>query len=194
MTVLDKLRNRIIRKCRGIKDNLWFEHFGKRSKIVKPMRIRGKSRISIGDYVSIMNGVRIETIHMWRGKMLNGRLSIGDNTSFEQHCHIISANSVKIGSECVFSAFVYIADCSHGYNPRDNIMESALDIKPVSIGDHCFVGIGSCIMPGVNLGNNVVIGANSVVTQDIPENCMAVGSPAKIIKKWDFERNQWISI
>lgn len=194
MTVLDKIRNRIIRKCRGIKDNLKYEHFGKRSKIVKPMRIRGKSRISIGDYVFIMNGVRIETIRMWRGIILNGRLSIGDCTSFQQHCHIISANSVKIGRGCVFSAFVYISDCSHSYAPLDNIMESALDIKPVSIGNHCFVGIGSCILPGVSLGNNVVIGANSVVTHDIPENCMAVGAPAKVIKKWDFECNQWVSI
>nr|WP_300840660.1 acyltransferase [uncultured Acetatifactor sp.] len=194
MTILNKIRNRITTKCRGVKDNLRYEHFGRRSRIIKPMRIRGKRRISIGNYVSIMNGARIEAIHMWRGRTLNGRLSIGDGTSFQQCCHIIAANSIKIGSECVFSAFVYIADCAHSYDPFDNIMDSPLDIKSVSIGNHCFVGIGSCIMPGVNLGDNVVIGANSVVTQDIPENCMAVGSPAQIIKKWDFERNEWRSI
>lgn len=175
-------------------DNFFYGGFGRNSKVIQPLRIKGKRRIFIGDEVTILNNVRMETIRTWGEHLLNGRLHIGNNTTFEQCCHIIAANEVKIGDNCVFSAFVYISDCSHGYNPDESIMNSDLQIKKVSIGNHCFVGIGSCIMPGVTLGDNVVIGANSVVVNNIPSNFMAVGSPAKVIKKYSFELCDWINV
>ncbi len=92
----------------------------------------------------------------------------------------------------MFSAYVYISDCSHQYGPNMDIMDSPLEFKPVEIGDHCFVGIGSCIMPGVHMGNYVVVGANSVVTKDVPDYCMVAGSPARVIKKWDNGKYEWV--
>lgn len=188
------LKRKAINRINYWSDNRSFGSFGKNSKIVKPMRIEGKRRIYIGKNVHILNSARIETIQKWGDSILNGKLYIGDDTSFEQCCHIISAKNVVIGKDCVFSSFVYISDCSHTYIVNKKIMGSDLDIKPVCIGNHCFVGIGSCIMPGVTIGNNVVIGANSVVTSDIPDNSMAVGSPARIIKKYNFITNCWDSI
>ena len=172
-------------------DDCAYQSFGKHSRIIKPMRIYGKRRIVIGDHVTILNQARIETIRCWGDRELNGRLTIGDNTSIEQCCHIIAAGDVSIARDCVLSAFVYISDCSHGYGPEQKIMNTDLDVKPVSIGDHCFIGIGSCILPGSHIGNNAVIGANSVVTGDIPENCMAAGSPARIIKRFNKETHEW---
>ena len=188
------LAKKIKNRMRQFMDNLSYGSFGRDSRIIKPMRILGKRRIYIGNGVTILNLARIETLYAWGDVELKGKLTIGDNTSFEQCCHVIAAKNITIGKGCVFSAFVYISDCSHGYNPNEGIMESDLNIKPVRIGDHCFVGIGSSILPGVTIGNNVVIGANSVVTKDIPDNSMAVGCPARMIKKYDNEKQEWVSL
>lgn len=189
-----KVINGIEQRVLGIFDNLSFGYFGKNSKLVKPMRIRGKKRMFIGNNVIILNNGRLETIRSWGPQLLNGRLTIGNNTSFQQCCHIIAAGNVEIGDNCVFSAFVYISDCSHGYAPDEGIMESMLDIAPVKIGNHCFVGIGSCIMPGVVLGDYVVVGANTVVTKNVPPYCMIAGSPAKVIKRWDCTNKVWLNV
>lgn len=178
-------------KIETILDDTGYGSIGKKSTIIKPMRIIGKKRIYIGDNVTILNSARIETVRKWGDKELNGKLTIGDGTSIEQCCHLIAAKAVEIGKDCVLSAFVYISDCSHGYSPQTAIMQSELDIKPVKIGNHCFIGIGSCIMPGVELGDNVVIGANSVVTKSIPDNSMAAGTPAKVIKKYNPTNDSW---
>ena len=63
-------------------------------------------------------------------------------------------------------------------------------IKPIIIGDNVYIGYEAVILPGVTIGNNVVIGARSVVTKDVPSNCVAVGSPARVIKSLnDYEKN-----
>ena len=58
------------------------------------------------------------------------------------------------------------------------------------IGDYCFIGVNAIIMPGVNIGNEVIVGAGSIVTKDIPSNSLAVGNPAKVIKT-DIKRSKW---
>lgn len=179
--LLSKIQNRIY----NFVDNLRYGTCGHQSHIIKPMRIVGKRRIFLGDNVRILNCARLETIRIWAGIECNGKLTIGDRTSIEQCCHIIAADDVKIGKDCVFSAFVYISDCSHQYDPNESIMASELIREKVTIGNHVFIGIGSCIMPGVTIGDNSVIGANSVVTKDVPADCMVAGSPAKIIKHWN---------
>ncbi len=184
------LENRVI----NILDNFRYGSRGKRTRVKKPMRIIGKKRIYLGDYVTLLNNCRLETIRSWGGDILKGVLKIGKNTSFQQGCHIIAAKEVIIGDDCVFSAYVYISDCSHDYNPQEDIMSSKLEIKPVKIGNHCFVGIGSCIMPGVQLGECVVVGANSVVTKSFPGYCMVAGAPARVIKRWDKEISMWIKV
>lgn len=159
------------------------------------MRIRGKSRIYIGDHVTILNGARLEALAEWGGvnsSRMNGKLVIGDGTSIEQCCHLIAADELLIGKDCVLSAFVYISDCFHPYEPQENIMEQELVIRRTKVGRHCFIGIGSCIMPGVTVGDFCVIGANSVVTKDIPSYSMAAGVPAKVIKHYDQASGQWV--
>ncbi len=185
--MIKKIQNRLL----NVIDNLSWGRYGKGSKVIRPMRLLGKKRIFLGDNVIILNQARMETLRGWGENSLDGKLIIGNGTSFEQCCHLIAADKVEIGKACVFSAFVYVSDCSHGYTPDEDIMKSELDIKPVKIGNHCFVGIGSCIMPGVTIGNNVVIGANSVVTSDVADYCMVAGAPAKVIKVYNIEQKRW---
>lgn len=171
--------------------SLSYGYLGIGARIIRPMRILGKKNMYIGKQVRILNGARIEAISKYAGKKLTPKLVIGDRTTIEQCCHIIAADELCIGQDCVFSAFVYIADCNHQYIPGTRINDTDLEIKKTRIGSGVFIGIGARILPGVTLGNGCVIGANAVVTHDIPPFSVAAGIPAKVIKKFNFETNQW---
>ena len=165
-----------------IQENTFYGSFGFKAKIIKPMRILGKRNMFIGDRVHILNGARLEAISEYAGKKLSPKLVIGDRTTIEQSCHIIATDELVIGKDCVFSAFVYISDCNHQYIPGIRINDTELEIKKTKIGNGVFIGIGARIMPGVTLGDGCVVGANAVVTHDVPERAVVAGVPAKIIK------------
>lgn len=190
LSIINKVKNAYL----YIFDDCRFGYLGNKSRIIKPMRILGKRRIFIDSNVLILNQARLETIREWNNEKLNGKINIGKGTSIEQCCHIVAAKEVSIGNDCVFSAFVYISDCSHKFVSSEKIMDTSLDVNPVCIGNHVFIGIGSCILPGVHIGNNVVIGANSVVTSDVPDDSMAVGSPARVIKIYNYEKDNWVDV
>ena len=116
------------------------------------------------------------------GQSLNGCLYIGNGTSIEQNCHIIAAYNLSIGKDCVISANVYISDCNHRYDENKRIIDSTLEVKRTNIADNVFIGIGAKIMPGVSIGERSVIGANAVVTRDVPPYQIWGGVPAKYIK------------
>ncbi|MCR4695252.1 MAG: acyltransferase [Pseudobutyrivibrio sp.] len=161
---------------RYIKGRLIWHHKGKKARVIKPLLIIGKDRISLGDYVFIRNGARIEAEPGY-----DSFIDIGDNTSIEQNCHIIAAGHLSIGKRVVISSGVFISDCNHSYNDG-SIMGGALEVLHTSIGDDVFIGAGAKIMPGVTIGNRAVIGANAVVTHDVPEGQIWGGIPARYIK------------
>lgn len=171
--------NLLSRMIKRIKRNR-IGQIGNRSKIIKPMRIINKNRIFLGDNVIILNDARMEA----HGD--NASINIGSGTSIEQGCHIIAADRLEIGEDCVISAWVYIADCNHIYNKKIPIMKSGLEVKPTRIGKHVFIGIGAKIMPGVTIGDYSVIGANAVVTKNVPPNEIWAGVPAVCIGKNDI--------
>lgn len=177
---------------------LFFHGYGKigsMSCIIKPMRIIGKRKIFVGDHCTILNHARMETISRWKVKQFNGSIHIGNYTSIEQNCHIIAADKLEIGDHTVISAFVYIADCGHSIDDTTkSVMEQPLFVKRTKIGAYCFIGIGAKIMPGVEIGDHAVVGAGTVVTKDVPPYTMVVGSPAKIIKKYNLEDRKWESV
>ena len=93
---------------------------------------------------------------------------------------------------------VYISDTSHGNyngeyhsNPLVEPNKRELISKEVIIGDNVWIGEGVCILPGVKIGEGSIIGANSVVTRNIDSYSIAVGSPAKEIKKFNFSEKKW---
>lgn len=182
--------NRIIVKVFGlfyqrwkyIQNNLHYGKKGKKFKIVKPLRIMGKRFMYFGNGVRILNDARIEVITQWNDQIFHPKLIIGDGTTIEQRCHIIVTNELQIGRNCMFSADVFISDCNHQYGKKQRIAERDLEIKKTTIGDNVFIGIGAKIMPGVTLGNNCVVGANAVVTHDVPAFAIVAGIPATIIK------------
>ncbi|MBX9807535.1 MAG: sugar O-acetyltransferase [Flavobacteriaceae bacterium] len=108
-------------------------------------------------------------------------ITCGENVFFNVNCVVLDENKVTIGSNVFIGPGVQIYTASH---PLDAISRRSHKIsKPVTIGEDCWIGGNSVICPGVNIGNGCVIGAGSVVTKNIPENSLAVGNPAKVIRK-----------
>ena len=95
---------------------------------------------------------------------------------------VLDEAMVTIGDDCFIGPNVSIYTACHPTDPieRNTRIEWA---RPVTIGDNCWIGGSTTILPGVTIGNNVTIGAGSVVVKDIPSDCVAVGNPAKVIKK-----------
>ena len=102
-------------------------------------------------------------------------------------CHIGSINSVVIGNYCLFGSHVLIIDHSHGNSAESEINlhpsnRNLYSKGPISIGDRCWLAENVVVLPNVNIGEGCIIGANSVVTHDIPAFSVAVGNPAKVVK------------
>jgi acetyltransferase-like isoleucine patch superfamily enzyme len=97
---------------------------------------------------------------------------------------ILDCGIVKIGSRVQFGPFVSIFAATHetSVQSRRDGVEYAIS---VSIGDDCWIGGNTTIMPGVKIGKGCTIGASSVVTKDIPDFSVAIGSPARVVKKVD---------
>ena len=91
---------------------------------------------------------------------------------------------------------VLISSENHGINPELNIpyMRQNLTSNSVSIGDGCWIGEKVIILPGVDIGKKSIVGAGAVVTKSIPDYSIAVGNPARVIKRYDFTKNSWINI
>ena len=99
-------------------------------------------------------------------------------------------SDVQIGDHTLIASDVFISDYNHSTDKTKGF--NVLISKPVYIGKKCWIGEKTIILPGVSVGDGCIIGAGSVVTKDIPNNCMAVGNPAKIIKKWDENTSNWM--
>lgn len=173
---------------------IFFHRIGRSSAIWPPVLISFPSGISIGHNVIVRSGARMELINKRFGSEFAPRLEIGDCSTIEQNVHIACAEKISIGNRVTVAQHVGIFDILHPYEDIDvAISMQLLKTAAVSIGDDCFIGMGAVIHPGVSIGRHCMIGANSVVTKNIPDYSVAVGSPAKIIRRYDFGTKQWRS-
>ena len=122
-------------------------------------------------------------IHMGRdfsGSFI-GQVSIGDDVFFDRGCYVVARHALSIGDNCFFAEMVTIHDENHivgrGSEP---VAERGFTEAPVVIGNNVWVGPKATILQGVHIGDNAVIGANAVVTRDVPANTVATGIPARV--------------
>lgn len=134
-------------------------------------------RFSIGNNSELHAGKNVEI--RAGSKMIidnKGILTIGDNSMFNLNSSIYCYYRITIGKDCLFSQNVILRDSDiHKIEGKQNFGE-------IIIGNHCWIGTNVIILKNVHIGDNVIIGAGSVVTKDIPSNCVAVGNPAKVIR------------
>lgn len=178
-----------------LRNNLVWGDFGRRSKIIRPMRIVGKRFIHIGSNSVIMHDARIEAVYLYAGDSFSPCIQIGNNVDIQQRVHITCAESVVIEDSVSILPDVLITDIHHPYAdvtlpPKMQHLEH----RPVSIGAESIIGMGARILPGVKIGKHCCIGANAVVAGDIPDYSLAVGIPAVVVKKFDFERQEWCKV
>lgn len=111
-------------------------------------------------------------------------VSIGDRCLIGRGTGIVGHLSIEIGDDVWTGHHVYITDQNHGYDDPDRpISQQVQPERPVRIGSGSWLGHGAVILPGATIGRNVVIGANSVVTGTIPDHSVAVGAPARVIRR-----------
>jgi acetyltransferase-like isoleucine patch superfamily enzyme len=169
---------------------LRFKKLGFRSYIDHALKINGSKNIIVGSKVYVGYNSWLAALPLTGEKECT--LEIGDGTSIGNFNHIYATKRITIGKNVLTADKVYIADNLHGYKDINlPIMKQPIkQINIVEIGDGTWLGENVCII-GVKIGKNCVIGANSVVTKDIPDYSVAVGSPAKIIKRYNFKTKLW---
>jgi acetyltransferase-like isoleucine patch superfamily enzyme len=118
---------------------------------------------------------------------------IGDRCLIGRGSGIVGHFSIDIGNDVWTGHYVYITDQNHGYENTDLPISQQTQIeRAVSIGDGSWLGAGTVVLPGANIGKHVAVGANSVVTGTLPDYCVAVGSPARVIKQYSKESG-WVA-
>lgn len=160
-----------------------------------PIDIRGKKFIKVSKGFTTGVGCRIEAYP----ENQKPTLFFGENFQMNDYVHITAMEKVQIGNNVLLASKIYISDCSHGSysgDENDSKPESIphdrpLFSKPVVIEDNVWLGEFVSVLPGVTIGKGSIIGANSVVSKNIPPNVIAVGSPAKPIKKYNAETKIW---
>lgn len=170
---------------------LRFRHFHYSATVKHCMKITPRY-VSIKRNVYIEKNCRIEAVTSYNSKHFQPSIIFEENVSIQQNLHLTCANQITIGRNTAIASNVSITDIHHPYEDI-NIPIEQQDIitKPVVIDDDCKIYNNAVILPGVHVGRHCTIGANSVVTHDIPDFSVAVGAPARVIKQYNFATKQW---
>ncbi|MEP6803976.1 MAG: DapH/DapD/GlmU-related protein [Flavobacterium sp.] len=178
---------------------LYTKVFFRQARLIRlPFDVRNRSAIHFGKNFTTGYGCRIEAYPRDNKKVL----IIGKNVQINDYVHITAMESINIGDNVLMASKIYISDCSHGSysgdindsNPNSIPAKRPLFSKPVVIEDNVWLGEFVSVLPGVTIGKGTIVGANSVVSKSLPNHVIAVGSPAKPIKKFNFEINKWEKI
>lgn len=184
-----------------------FANKQKNLRISLPRRIDNPKNIYIGDNVSIGPGSLLKTVVQYPGNSKQAEemgidiqkftptLKIGNRVSATASLQISALNKIVIEDDVMFASNIFICDGLHGYENTDvpYKYQPMFKIEPITIGRGCWIGQNVVIMPGVTIGEMSIIGANSVVTKDIPSRSIAVGAPARVVKTWNKSEKKWSS-
>jgi acetyltransferase-like isoleucine patch superfamily enzyme len=139
------------------------------------LKIEPRGEIRFGRFVWIGDGTKI--------RCHEGVVEIGEKTVMGQECTISAYQRVRIGDECVIADRAMFIDFDHGVVEVERpIRLQGIYKRDVEVGNNVWIGYGACILRGVSVGDNSVIGTNAVVTKDVPANAIVGGVPARIIR------------
>jgi acetyltransferase-like isoleucine patch superfamily enzyme len=153
-----------------------------------PILLMGFKKVKLGKRVRIFPNARFE-VHG------EGIIDIKENVSIGQGFHVTSKGVLEICSGTVISGNVIITNIDHEYQDITRpVLEQPYLVKETIIAENCFIGYGVVIQAGTKLGRHCVVGANSVVRGTFPDYCVIVGSPARIVKRYDLVLQKWVRI
>ena len=152
-----------------------------------PIYLRGGKYITVGNNFYSDLRLRLEAWDEHLGYNFSPNITIGNNVSINSDCHIGAINEIIIEDGVLIASKVFITDHYHGLIDSEAINVSPSNRKlyskgPVKIEKNVWIGEGVVVLPNVTIGENSIIGANSVVTKSIPKNSIVGGNPAKIIR------------
>lgn len=181
------MTNRFFLKIKRKFLNKKLKLIGENAYIHYSVHIKNPGYIEIGDGVLIGSNGIIEAWDTYNDKHFSPRIVIGNETKINSFCHIGAINQIEIGKECLLGSHVMIIDHAHGNNSlqESEIHPARRDLfskGKIVIGDRVWIGENAVVLPGVSIGECSIIGANAVVTHDIPAYSVAAGVPAKVIK------------
>lgn len=153
--------------------------FGKKVRAFSKLLVHGPGRIHVGKGTCLASRRAMNELCTTRSDAV---VQIGDNCLLTGAI-IGAAQKIEIGNRCII-AEAYIRDTSsHGIAPDDRRDPAKAVVRPVKLHDNVWIGSHTHVMPGVTIGKNSIIGVNSVVTHDIPENVFAAGNPSEVKKR-----------
>lgn len=179
-----------LRKSWIIKD---YKSFDRSSGIHKSCIVKGKEHIEIGKDCNFGPNCIFTAYDYHFGQQIQSRLIFGDHVRITAGCRITCVSKIELGNDVLIGPDVMIIDHNHGMNPsiKGGYSPQPLSIGRVKIDDGVWIGQRVIILPDVTIGKHSIIGAGSVVTKDVPEYCIAVGNPAKVIKMYNFVTQKW---
>ena len=160
---------------------------GENVQVDLPIYFRTPQVIEIGSGCYFGPGCRIEAWDNYNGVLYKPKIYIGNNVKINSTCHIGAINKITICDNVLLGSHVMIIDHAHGestilnanIHPSERVLYSKGEIF---IGEYCWIAENVVILPNVNVGKGTIVGANSVVTKDLPEYCVAAGNPARVVK------------
>jgi acetyltransferase-like isoleucine patch superfamily enzyme len=187
-TVLSTLLSRLLRSTASLREGAEriYAHALLASAVREPLPasvivlgrvwVHGSGRIRIGENVLLYPGVHLET----QG---NARIELGDGLVISRGTHIVAVAGVTIGKGSMIGEYTSIRDANHTRHPDRPIRDSGHHAKPITIGQEVWLGRGVTVLGGVRIGDKATVGANAVVTRDVPEGVTVVGVPAMPISQ-----------
>ena len=170
-----------------------FRYLSSKAFVHKLLRVDGKENITIQKNVIIQRMTWIAAVPLTNDSKCH--LFIGEGSIIGHFNHIFAVGEIEIGMNVLTADKVFISDNQHEFldTTVPILSQGIKQLSKVQIGDGSWLGENVCIL-GASIGKNCVIGANSVVTKDIPDYCVAVGNPARVIKKFDSVSESWVSV
>ena len=156
----------------------------------RPVYIRGRKGMTFGAGFTTGYRCRFELFQPEQGV----KLTIGSNCKLGDNVHIAAAGRVTIGDNLLAASHVFISDVNHGAADADPTAapdDRELVADPVAIGNNVWLGEGAAVLPGAKIGDGCIIGAHAVVKGEIPPYTVAVGAPARPVKRFDLETKTW---
>lgn len=170
-----------------------FKSLGRNSFFKSPLLLT-HTFIRVDENVFVNYNARIEGVSSYAGIDYNPEIILDKNCTIQQNIHITCAQRIYIGMDTAIAANVTITDIHHPYEDiMTPIEKQQLSVSAVSIGAGCKIYNNAVILPGTTIGIHCTVGANSVVSGIIPDYCVVVGLPGRVVKRYNFDKKQWMN-